>query len=66
LVEARLVRERLARRIADKTGKPLAEVLPKIEPFIDDDYDSLDLVEAIMALEEEFEVELPDDDDPAG
>ncbi len=48
--------------IVDQLGVEAAEVSPE-SSFIEDlGADSLDIVELIMALEEEFEVEVPDDD----
>lgn len=48
--------------IADHLGVEVTEVTD--EKVIADDLgaDSLDAVELVMALEEEFEVEIPDDD----
>ena len=56
--------------IADKIKETVAEQLgvdgEKITPeatFVDDlGADSLDVVELVMALEEEFEIEIPDED----
>lgn len=48
--------------IVDQLGVEAAEVSPE-SSFIEDlGADSLDIVELIMALEEEFEVEVPDED----
>lgn len=48
--------------IADQLGVKLEEVMPKAS-FVDDlGADSLDTVELIMALEEEFEIEIADED----
>jgi acyl carrier protein len=48
--------------IAEQLGVSLEEV-KETASFIDDlGADSLDIVELIMALEEEFEVEIPDED----
>lgn len=48
--------------IAEQLGVSLDEV-KETALFIDDlGADSLDIVELIMALEEEFEVEIPDED----
>ena len=48
--------------IIDKLGVESDEVVPKAS-FVDDlGADSLDLVELIMSMEEEFEIEISDDD----
>ena len=48
--------------IAEQLGVKAEEVTPEAS-FIDDlGADSLDTVELIMALEEEFSVEIPDED----
>jgi acyl carrier protein len=48
--------------IVDKLGVDRAEVLPEAV-FVDDlGADSLDLVELIMAMEEEFGMEIADED----
>lgn len=48
--------------IAEQLGVKIEEVTPEAS-FIDDlGADSLDTVELIMALEEEFNIEIPDED----
>jgi acyl carrier protein len=48
--------------IAEQLGVKVEEVTPEAS-FIDDlGADSLDTVELIMALEEEFSIEIPDED----
>ena len=48
--------------IANQLGVKFEEVTPNAS-FIDDlGADSLDTVELIMALEEEFEIDIPDED----
>ncbi len=48
--------------IAEQLGVKLEEVTPQAS-FIDDlGADSLDTVELVMALEEEFGIEIPDED----
>ncbi|MCG0237937.1 MAG: acyl carrier protein [Bacillota bacterium] len=48
--------------IVDQLGVDESEVTPEAH-FIDDlGADSLDIVELIMALEEEFDLEIPDED----
>lgn len=54
--------ERLKKLIAEQLGVDEEKVVPSAS-FADDlDADSLDLVELIMSLEEEFNVEIPDED----
>ena len=54
--------DRLKKIVAEQLGVDEAKVLPGAR-FIDDlNADSLDLVEMIMSLEEEFGVEIPDED----
>lgn len=53
---------RLKKMIAEQLGVDEAQVVPSAS-FADDLHaDSLDLVELIMSLEEEFGVEIPDED----
>jgi len=48
--------------IADQLGVKFEEITPG-SSFVDDlGADSLDTVELIMALEEEFEIDIPDED----
>ncbi len=54
--------ERIKSIIVDQLGVDEAEVLPEAH-FIDDlGADSLDTVELVMALEEEFGIEISDED----
>ena len=54
--------ERIKRLIAENLGVALEEVRPDAA-FIDDlGADSLDIVELVMAIEKEFDVEIPDED----
>jgi acyl carrier protein len=56
------VEEKIKSIIAEQLGVKSEEVTPQAS-FIDDlGADSLDTVELIMALEEEFGVEIPDED----
>lgn len=56
------VAEKVKSIIAEQLGVKAEEVTPQAS-FIDDlGADSLDTVELIMALEEEFGVEIPDED----
>lgn len=48
--------------IVDQLGCPRDDVLPE-KSFIDDlAADSLDIVELVMAMEEQFEIDIPDED----
>jgi len=54
--------EKVKKIIVDQLGVDEAEVTPEAK-FIDDlGADSLDTVELVMALEEEFGIEIPDED----
>ncbi len=54
--------ERVKRLIAENLGVALEEVRADAA-FIDDlGADSLDIVELVMAIEKEFDVEIPDED----
>ncbi|MGI9431187.1 MAG: acyl carrier protein [Myxococcota bacterium] len=54
--------ERVAGIIVEQLGISREEVKPEAS-FIDDlGADSLDIVELVMAMEETFDVEIPDDD----
>ena len=56
------VEEKVKKIIADKLSVDLDEVVPDAS-FVDDlGADSLDLVELIMTMEEEFDVEISDED----
>ncbi|AFY69065.1 Acyl carrier protein [Thalassoporum mexicanum PCC 7367] len=48
--------------VADKLSVDAAEVKPEASFANDLGADSLDVVELVMALEEEFEVDIPDED----
>ena len=53
---------KVAEIIAEQLGVDSSEVTPEAS-FVDDlGADSLDTVELVMALEEEFEIEIPDED----
>ncbi len=56
------VQEKIKAIIAEQLGVKPEEVTPAAS-FVDDlGADSLDTVELIMALEEEFNIEIPDED----
>jgi acyl carrier protein len=54
--------EQVIEVVADRLGKPVEEVKPESNFVEDLDADSLDLVELIMALEDEYDVTIPDED----
>ena len=48
--------------IVEQLGAPKEEIVPEAS-FIDDlGADALDIVELVMAMEETFDIEIPDDD----
>ena len=54
--------KQIGERIIEQLGVSKEEVVPEAS-FVDDlGADSLDIVELVMAMEEEFDVEIPDDD----
>jgi acyl carrier protein len=54
--------DRVTEIIAEQLGVSKEEVVPEAS-FIDDlGADSLDIVELVMAMEEEFDIEIPDED----
>jgi acyl carrier protein len=54
--------ERVTEIIVEQLGVSKEEAVPEAS-FIDDlGADSLDIVELVMAMEEEFDIEIPDDD----
>jgi acyl carrier protein len=56
------VEDKVKKIIAEKLSVDIAEVVPKAS-FVDDlGADSLDLVELIMSMEEEFDVDISDED----
>ena len=56
------VEEKVKQIIVEQLGVDEAEVTPTAS-FVDDlGADSLDTVELVMALEESFEIEIPDED----
>jgi len=56
------IAETVRKIVAEQLGVDLEKVVPEAS-FIDDlGADSLDTVELVMALEEEFDQEIPDDD----
>ncbi|OGP86309.1 MAG: acyl carrier protein [Deltaproteobacteria bacterium RBG_13_65_10] len=56
------IEERVKEIIVEQLGVSEDEVIPEAS-FIDDlGADSLDIVELVMAMEEEFDMEIPDED----
>jgi acyl carrier protein len=56
------VEDKVKKIIAEKLGVDMSEVVPEAS-FIDDlGADSLDLVELIMSMEEEFDTDISDED----
>jgi len=56
------VEERIIELITEQLDRDKSEISPEMS-FIDDlGADSLDLVELIMTIEEEYNIEIPDDD----
>ncbi len=54
--------ERVKKIIVDQLGVDAAEVTPEASFIEDLGADSLDTVELVMALEEEFGIEIPDEE----
>ena len=56
------IEERVKKIVSDQLGKSLDEIQSD-SSFVDDlGADSLDTVELVMALEEEFDTEIPDEE----
>ncbi|SNR79828.1 acyl carrier protein [Desulfurobacterium atlanticum] len=56
------IEEKVKELIADRLGVDPEEVTPEASFVEDLGADSLDTVELVMALEEEFGIEIPDED----
>jgi acyl carrier protein len=56
------VEARVKKIIAEQLGVEEDDVIPEAKFVEDLGADSLDTVELVMALEEEFEIEIPDED----
>ena len=55
------IKERVMKLVCEQLGVKEEEVTPEASFVEDLGADSLDTVELVMALEEEFETEIPDD-----
>ena len=55
------IEERVKKIIVDQLGADAAQVKPEASFIEDLGADSLDTVELVMALEEEFDIEIPDE-----
>ena len=56
------VEDKVKKIIAEKLGVDLSEVVPEASLVDDLGADSLDLVELIMSMEEEFDTDISDED----
>ena len=56
------IEQRIREIIADQLGEEVENITPEKDFVQDLGADSLDVVELIMALEEEFGIEIPEDD----
>ena len=56
------ITERVTAIVVEQLGVAIEEVVPTASFIEDLGADSLDIVELIMALEEEYDVEIPDED----
>ena len=56
------VQARVKEIVCEQLGVSAEEVTPEASFIEDLGADSLDIVELVMALEEEFEIEIPDED----
>lgn len=56
------IKERVIKTVSSQLGMEEAKITPEMK-FVDDlGADSLDTVELVMALEDEFEIDIPDEE----
>ena len=56
------IQEKVKKIIAEKLSVDIADIVPEASFVEDLGADSLDIVELIMGIEEEFDIEIPDED----
>lgn len=56
------IQDKITKIIAEKFDVDPVEIVPDASLIDDLGADSLDLVELVMTIEEEFDIEIPDDD----
>ncbi len=56
------IKDRVKEIVCEQLGVSAEEVTPEASFIEDLGADSLDIVELVMALEEEFDIEIPDED----
>ena len=56
------IQDKIVKIIAEKFDIDPVEIVPEASLIDDLGADSLDLVELVMTIEEEFDMEIPDDD----
>ncbi len=56
------IQDKIVKIIAEKFDVDPVEIVPEASLIDDLGADSLDLVELVMTIEEEFDIEIPDDD----
>ncbi|MEE9609005.1 MAG: acyl carrier protein [Myxococcota bacterium] len=59
---AKIEEGRIRSIVAEQLGVDLSEVTPEASILDDLGADSLDVVELVMTLEDEFDIEVPDED----